>query len=92
MCRDSLLFMTKVSLRLSAALHHPSLSLLLFESLSKSANFTARESERERERERELVTFIISPTQSVVLNDNSRAHILKVEAFDYPCGCPRREG
>lgn len=41
--------------------------------------------------ERELVTFISSPRQSVVLNDNSRSHIVKVEAFDYPCGCPRRK-
>lgn len=39
----------------------------------------------------ELVTFISSLRQSVVLNDKSRAHIVKVEAFYYPCGCPRRK-
>lgn len=40
---------------------------------------------------RELVTFISAPRQSVSLNDNSRAHIVRVEAFDYPCGCPRKK-
>lgn len=39
----------------------------------------------------EPVTFISSPRQSVSLNDDGRAHIVKVEAFDYPCGCPRKK-
>lgn len=78
---ESLLFMTQICLRLSTPPHHLSLSLLLFDLLSKCTSL----------RGRELVTFISSQRQSVVLNDNSRAHIVKVEAFDYPFGCPRRK-
>lgn len=46
---EPLLFMTRVCLRLSAPPHHLSLSLLLFDSLSKCSDLTGGERGRERE-------------------------------------------
>lgn len=37
-----------------------------------------------------LVKFMSSQSPSMVLNDKSRAHIVKVEALHHPYGCPCR--
>lgn len=74
-CAESRRYLWRRSLSvLSAPPHHLSLSLLLFDSLPRCGVFT------------ELATFIGSPRQSVVLNDNGRAHMFKLKPSITPVG------